>query len=115
MPSRPSRGEIWLINLGSDIKFEAATSRTALVLSVNELNHGPGELAIVAPISERDYGIATHVSASQPQSAKSPRSFVVCEELRSVSTRRFLEKRGVIDEQTMRHVLYTVSVLLGTE
>lgn len=115
MPSRPSRGEIWLINLESGAKSEAHASRTALVLSVNELNHGPAELAIVAPISERNYGIATHVPMPLSQSGKSTRSFVLCEELRSVSTRRFVEKRDSIDEQTMRDVLYTLSVLLGRE
>lgn len=112
---RPSRGEIWLIGLERSAKAEGNTQRPALVLSVNELNHGPAELAIVAPISERDYRIATHVPVAQSQSTTSSRSFVLCEELRSVSTRRFSEKLGSVDEQTMRDVLYTVSVLLGNE
>ncbi|MFN2399196.1 MAG: type II toxin-antitoxin system PemK/MazF family toxin [Gemmatimonadaceae bacterium] len=110
---RPSRGEIWLIGLQRAAKSDGNTQRTALVLSVNELNHGPAELAIVAPISERDYRIATHVPVAQSPSTTSTRSYVLCEDLRSVSTRRFLERLGVVDEQTMRDVIYTVSVLLG--
>lgn len=110
---RPSRGDLWLVNLNPIRGHEQAGTRPALVVSVDELNHGPAELAIVVPLTTKQKGIATHVRISPAEGDQSRASFAKCEDLRSISTERLLRKVGAVTPDAMAAVEYAIRAVLG--
>lgn len=71
---------------------EQAGLRPALVLSTNLFNQGPAGLAIVLPITTRAKGIPFHVPVEPSEGGLKARSFIKCEDVRSV-TKEWLSKR----------------------
>ncbi len=110
---RPSRGEIWQVDLNPGAGRETNKVRPALVLSVNALNHGPAELVIVAPVSTVDKRIPTHVRIPVGEGGQTEEGFIKCEEVKSVSTMRCVRKRGVAHPATVERALGIIKVLLG--
>lgn len=71
-----------------------------------------GELAIVLPVTSRDKRIRTHVRVSPPERGLKVTSFVKCEDVRSISTSRMLERRGSATADTMEAVEDRLRILL---
>ena len=92
---------------------EARVSHRALVISVNELNHGAAGIATVLPMSDADQHIATHVKVPAGEAGLTKDGFVKCEELRSVSIERLTKRVGAVKTETMETVVRNVGVLLG--
>lgn len=113
MNSQPNRGEIWIIDLNPTLGHEQR-GRPCLVISVNQLNHGPADLAIVIPITTRDREIASHVRIDAPEGGLREVSFAKTEDIRSVSiSARFKERRGSVEPATVREVERNLRFLLG--
>jgi mRNA interferase MazF len=110
---RPSRGEIWIVDLNPTRGHETSGQRRALVISVNELDHGPAGLAMVLPVSNVDKHIATHVKVPAGEARQTQDGFVKCEEVRSLSIERFSSRVGVVKTTTLAAVMGNVRVLLG--
>lgn len=110
---RPSRGEVWQVNLDPVIGHETGRVRPGLVVSVDQFNHGPAGLVMVLPLTTVDKGIPTHVPVDPPEGGVDRRSFVRCEEIRCLSNERLLRRRGEVAEATMGEVEYRLRVLLG--
>lgn len=110
---RPKRGEVWIINLDPTKGREQAGKRPALVLSVDQFNHGPAELVVILPITSKAKGIPLHVAVTPPEGGLSQPSFIKCEDVRSVSKERLLNKLGIVSAQTMVAVEDRIKRLLG--
>jgi mRNA interferase MazF len=109
----PQRGEIWTIDLHPVRGAEKRTQWRALVISVNELNHGPAGIATVLPLSAVDQQIATHVKVPAGEAGQSADGFVKCEEVRSVSIERLTNRVGAVKAGTLARAMWNVGVLLG--
>lgn len=77
-PPRPSRGEIWFLNLDPTQGREQAGSRPALVISVGAFNQGPADLVVVLPATSVAKGIPLHVPVSSPEGGVRQPSFIKC-------------------------------------
>jgi mRNA interferase MazF len=109
----PSRGEIWVVELHSVRANDARAIHRALVVSVNELNHGAAGIATVLPMSDVDQRIATHVKVAAGEAMLARDGFVKCEEVRSVSIERLTKRVGAVRAETLATVMRNVGVLLG--
>ncbi len=109
---RPKRGEVWIINLDPTKGREQAGKRPALVLSVDQFNHAPAELVVILPITSKAKGIPLHVVVTPPEGGLSQPSFIKCEDVRSVSKERLLNKLGAVTAQTMATVEDRIKRLL---
>jgi mRNA interferase MazF len=109
----PGRGEIWVVDLHPARGHDAREKWRALVISVNELNHGPAGIATVLPLSDVDQHIATHVKVPAGEAGQTRDGFVKCEEMRSVSIERLTKRLGVVKPATLAAVMRNVEVLLG--
>jgi len=113
----PQRGEIWTVDLHVDLHpvrgQEKRKQWRALVISVNELNHGPAGIATVLPLSAVDQKIATHVKVPTGEAGQTADGFVKCEEMRSVSIERLTNRVGAVNTETLARAMWTVGVLLG--
>ena len=100
------------MRLDPTVGHEQAGTRPALVVSVNRFNQGPAELAIVLPVTSSDRRIPTHIRVEPREGGLKRRCFVMCEAVRCVSTRRFIEKWGRISHPTQEAVEDVLRILL---
>jgi len=111
--ARPSRGEIWFLNLDPTQGREQAGSRPALVISVDAFNHGPADLVVVLPVTSTARGIPFHVAVSPPEGGVRQQSFIKCEDIRSVSRPRLQARWGMVGPHTLAAVEDRLRILMG--
>lgn len=109
----PLRGDIWLIDLNPSRGHEQAGRRPGLVVSVDLFNEGPAGLVVVIPVTTREKGIPWHVAIHPPEGGVTKRSFVKCEDLRSVSKERLVRRLGRVTEKTLDAVEERLRILLA--
>ncbi|MCG2711238.1 MAG: type II toxin-antitoxin system PemK/MazF family toxin [Candidatus Omnitrophica bacterium] len=108
----PSRGEIWTVNLNPVRGHEQAGYRPCLVISVDAFNHGPAGIVVIIPITTKEKGIPFHVAVSPPEGGVSKKSFIKCEDIRSVSTERLSKCLGTVSPQTLKAAEERLKILL---
>ncbi len=94
MALAPSRGEVWWGDLNPPTGHEQAGRRPVLVISADAFNRGPAGMVAIAPITSRDKGIPLHVRVDPPEGGLDVPSFVMCDQLRTISTDRLDARRG---------------------
>ncbi|HHY98537.1 MAG TPA: type II toxin-antitoxin system PemK/MazF family toxin [Firmicutes bacterium] len=109
----PSRGDIWLVDLDPARGHEQAGKRPGLVVSVDPFNYGPAELVVVLPITTRKKDIPFHVEVNPPEGGLKEKSFVKCEDIRSMAKERLTARLGAVSPSTMAAVEYRLRILLG--
>lgn len=111
--AKPARGEIWFVNLDPTMGREQAGKRPALVVSVNELNHSPAELVVVLPVTSRDKQVRSHVQVDEGEGGLTARSFIKCEDVRSISVLCLERRLGSVSFPTLSAVEDRLRILLG--
>jgi mRNA interferase MazF len=109
----PQRGDIWQVDLDPTRGHEQAGKRPALVVSVDPFNQGPADLVVVLPLTSKAKGIPFHVEVRPPEGGLRKRSFVKCEDIRSVAKERLERRLGVISSATLVAVENRLRILLG--
>ena len=111
--AEPCRGEVWMVDLNPTRGHEQAGKRPALVVSVDLFNEGPAGLVVVLPITTKFKGVPLHVELAPPEGGVKERSFVKCEDVRSVSKERLSVSWGMVSPRTMDAVEDRLRLLLG--
>lgn len=110
---RPLRGDVWMVDLDPVRGHEQAGTRPALVTSVDAFNNSPAGLAIVVPMTSKQKQIVSHVAVDPPEGGLSVRSYIKCEDVRSVSQDRLVTHRGRVSTQTTEAVERILRRLMG--
>lgn len=110
---QPSRGEIWLVDLNPVRGHEQAGKRPALVISVDLFNSGPAGLVVILPVTPKYKAIPFHMELCPPEGGLTERSFIKCEDIRSVSKKRLLSRLGAVSSLTMIAVEDRLKILLN--
>ncbi|HWQ70142.1 MAG TPA: type II toxin-antitoxin system PemK/MazF family toxin [Patescibacteria group bacterium] len=111
--AEPSRGEVWLVDLSPSRGHEQAGVRPGLVVSVDPFNHGPAGLVVLLPLTTVARGIPFHVEIHPPEGGVKARSFIKCEDIRSVAKERLSRPWGKISGSTWAAVEDRLRILLG--
>jgi mRNA interferase MazF len=111
--AKPARGEVWFVSLDPTLGREQAGRRPALVVSVNELNQSAAELVVVLPITSREKRVRSHVPVDEGEAGLTVRSYVKCEDIRSISVRRLERRLGSVSSPTLTAVEDRLRILLG--
>ena len=109
----PCRGEIWSVNLNPTRGHEQAGIRPALIVSVDAFNHGPAGLVVLLPLTTKHRGIPFHVEVGSRDGSVKVKSFVKCEDIRSVSKERLVDRWGISSQETMTQVEDRLRILLN--
>ncbi len=109
----PSRGEVWLVDLNPTRGHEPAGVRPGLVVSVDPFNHGPAGLVVLLPLTSVAKGIPFHVEINPPEGGVKVRSFIKCEDVRSVAKERLSRRWGKVSASTLATVEDRLRILLG--
>jgi mRNA interferase MazF len=87
-------------------------TRPALVISATIFSRGPADLVVVLPVTTRERGIPLHVRIEPPEGGVRETSFVQCEDIRSVSRERLIERWGAVFPETLARTEGALRVLL---
>ena len=107
------RGEIWFVDLDPTKGREQAGRRPCLIVSDDRLNLSPAALIIAIPITSKEKGIPSHVEINPPEGGLQVRSFIKCEDLRSISTDRLIKVLGTVKLSTLAQVEQRLRLLLN--
>ena len=106
------RGEIYDLDLGQPVGHEPAFVRPAIVVSTDLLNNGPGEIVAMVPVGSKAYGLRSDVELEAGVSGLDHVSYARCDQLRTVSTGRLLNRRGAAAPDEMSRVEQTLRFVL---
>lgn len=110
---QPCRGDIWYLDLNPTRGHEQSGKRPGLIISENTFNFGPAGLVVVLPISTKYKGIPLHVPITHETSHLPQKSYIKCEDIRSISKERLISKVGNIETSLLRQVEDNLKILLG--
>ncbi len=98
---KPVRGEVWLAMLDPVLANEQGGVRPVVIISRDSFNQGGSGLVIAIPMTTRERGLAFHVPIVPPDGGLRRRSFIKCEDIRSLSVTRLIERWGNVSPDTM--------------
>jgi len=102
-----------MVDLNPIRGHEQGGKRPGLVVSVDPFNHGPAGLVVLIPITSVPKGIPFHVEVMPPEGGLQKKSFVKCEDVRSVSRDRLWKRLGTVSAGTLAQVEDRLRILLG--
>ncbi|MCT9929494.1 type II toxin-antitoxin system PemK/MazF family toxin [Planotetraspora sp. A-T 1434] len=105
---KASQGDIWFADFGEPVGREQGYARPALVISNDAYNTAGFGLVIAAPLTTRDRGWSNHVEVPLGGTGLRTTSWVMVQQVRSLSTMRMKARLG----QAPDHVLDKVLTLL---
>ena len=108
-----ARGEIWLADLNPVKGHEQAGKRPCLIISVDLFNQGASGLIVVLPITSKEKGIPFHIELNPPQGGLKVRSFIKCEDVRSISVERLEKRWGAVSPEILTAVEDRLRILMG--
>lgn len=96
-----SPDELWLVDFGEPFPGEPVDRRPALVVGPTDIFGADFPFVIVCPLTSARRGLSLHVEVEPTDSVHlDATSYVQCELVRSVSTRRLIHPLGAIDAGT---------------
>jgi len=99
------RQEIWWVDLDPPGEgIEIHKTRPALIVSVDQINNGPAGLVIIIPLTSTRTGIPFHIQIAPPEGGLNITSYIKCDQIRMISTKRLKGRLGKISGLTMSKV-----------
>ncbi len=108
----PRRGEIWLVDFGEPVGREQAGTRPAVVVSTDALNEGPSGVVLVVPLTSTRRQLPSHVEIEPGASGLDHPSYAKCEDVKSVSERRLVDRLGTAGPEPMFQMARVLRYLL---
>jgi len=105
------QGEIWDVRLEPVVGHEQGGSRPAMIVSVDEISSGAGEMCIVVPLTRTNRDTPLHIRIEPPEGGLDAVSFALPENVRSISRERLARRRGSVRDNTLEQVLRRVHLL----
>lgn len=109
------RGEVWNVTLDPVIGHEQAGRRPALIVSADALNQSPAGLVAVLPITSKHRALPSRIRIGPPEGGLTMESWVITEQVRTISKQRFLSRLGTVTAATMDEVAMCLRLLLNLD
>jgi mRNA interferase MazF len=100
----PGRGEIWMLDLEPTVGHEQGGIRPALVVSASRFNRSPAGLVVIAPITTTDRSLVLQIRVDPPEGGLMKPSFIMTDQVRTVSKMRLKQRLGIALPVTMVNV-----------
>jgi len=107
-----ARGEVWRVDLEPVGGHEQGRVRPALIVSASILNRGASGLVTVVPITSKGRPVRSFLRIDPPEGGISKTSFLICDQIRTISTDRLLRRLGAARPLTMAQVEERLKFLL---
>ena len=86
-----------------------------LVISNDWFNRADNHLHVIVPITGTDRGLVYQHRVAGKEGGLSKNSVIMCEQVRSVSPRRFIQKRGQVSPPTLAEVRRLVTLCIEND
>ena len=106
------RGDVWRGELDPVRGHEQGRARPVVIVSADLFNAGPARLVVVCPITTRFRRIPSHVPVAPPEGGLRAQRYVVCEQVRTVSTERLVLRLGELARPSMAAIDERLRILL---
>jgi mRNA interferase MazF len=110
---KPSRGEVWYVDLAPVEGHEQGRTRPCVVVSDDIYNHGPSGLVALVPITRTAGRVPLHVPIQPPEGGIRAPSVIMCDQVRTVSLNRVSDRWGIVSAATLRLVDDRIRVFLS--
>jgi len=110
--AQPARGEIWLADLNPTKGHKQSGLRPVLVISVDSFNSSAADLIVILPISKAFRGIPLHIEIKPKEGGLDRISYIMCDQIRTISKDRLDQKLGRVNPNTLRTVEDRLKILL---
>lgn len=111
-PKNLIRGSVWLVNLDPTVGHEQAKQRPCIVISANTYNQGNAGLVLIMPITSKQRDLYWYVSMVPPEGGLDKKSYIICDQVRSLSVQRFSSKMlGLVSDYTMEQIEERLKIL----
>ena len=111
-PTKPRRGEVWLVDFGEPVGHEQGWKRPAVVMSSDHLNDSAASLVIVVPVTSTRWRLPSHVEIETGQSGLVETSYAKGEDIKSVSQGQLVTRYGLASVEAMRQLELILRTLL---
>ena len=109
----PSRGEVWYVDLDPTVGHEQAKRRPCLVISNNAFNQDDSGLFVIVPLTSKTKNNPFHIPVKTSESGLRKPSFILCDQIRTVSEDRFDGAcLGLVNQNILNRVEYALKILL---
>ena len=109
---RPLLGEVWSVTFDPVRGHEQGGVRPGLIISNDLFNRTPHTFCILVPLSRTNRGIPSHVPVHPPEGGLRDVSFVLCEQVKSLSVSRLHRRLGMVDQSTVERVQIMVGMFI---
>lgn len=99
---QPRAGQIWWVDSDPIRGHEHAGARPALVISNEEFNTTPHSFCIVVPLTRTFHPVPSHLPVDPPLGSLAARSYLLCEQAKSISITRLRRLLGTVDAETVQ-------------
>jgi mRNA interferase MazF len=100
----PRRGEVWFASLDPVQGHEQAGHRPVLILSESRFNASAAGLVTVLPMTSAKRPHPTRVELKPPEGGVIVVSYVICEQVRTISQARLTKLTGAIEPDTLKEI-----------
>ena len=87
--------------------------RPAVIVSATRFNLSAAELVIVVPLTSKNKGIPLHVPITPPEGGVKMPCWALCDQVRSVSRGRLLNRWGNVSPQTLEEINDRLRIVLN--
>ena len=108
----PRRGEVWRVDFEPVRGHEQGRSRPALVISNDILNQSPAAMVTVVPITTKERKLRSYLRLDPPDGGLPQTSFVICDQVRTISKERLGRRYGVLSRAALAEVETRLKFLL---
>tara|TARA_B100001971_G_C18268046_1_gene596735 strand:+ start:179597 stop:179917 length:321 start_codon:yes stop_codon:yes gene_type:complete len=103
------RGEVWDVALSPTKGSEQKGTRPAVIISPNTLNTSL-DIKVVIPLTTKLKNWPSRVNTD----FKTIKGQAMCEQIRTVSNKRLVNKQGNLSDSEIVEIMSTISALYGT-
>jgi len=107
------QGDVWEARLEPVVGHEQGGTRPVLIVSVDKISSGRGEMCIVVPFTRTDRDTPLHIRVNPPEGGLTAVSFALPENVRSISRERLTKRLGGLRDATLERVLDRIHLLTG--
>jgi mRNA interferase MazF len=100
----PAQDEVWIVDLSPVVGHEQGGVRPALIISEDGFNRSQAELVTIAPITTTGRRLIAHIRVDPPESGLAKPSFIMTDQVRTISKLRLRQRLGVISPKTRAEV-----------
>jgi mRNA interferase MazF len=103
---------VWSVTFDPVRGHEQAGVRPGLVISNDPFNRTPHTFCILAPLTRTNRDIPSHIPVHPPEGGLQDISFVLCEQVKSLSVSRLHRRLGTVDQSTVERVQAMVGAFI---